>query len=59
MIRIFTDRGDVVIDPCAGSGSTLLAAANMERRGYGFETKKDFFKLAQEKVLKHIQPKLF
>lgn len=59
MIRIFTDRGDVVIDPCAGSGSTLLAAANMERRGYGFEIKKDFFKLAQEKVLKHIQPKLF
>ena len=59
LIRIFTDEDDVVIDPCAGSGTTLLAAAQMNRRGYGFEIKKDFFKLAQEKVLKHIQQKLF
>ena len=59
LIRIFTDEGDVVIDPCAGSGTTLLAAAQMNRRGYGFEIKKDFFRLAQEKVLKHIQQKLF
>lgn len=28
LITIFTDAGDVVIDPCAGSGSTLLAATN-------------------------------
>lgn len=26
LVRLFTDKGDVVIDPCAGSGSTLLAA---------------------------------
>ncbi|WP_440483881.1 DNA methyltransferase, partial [Salmonella enterica] len=26
LIEIFTDEGDVVIDPCAGSGSTLRAA---------------------------------
>ena len=25
LIEIFTDKGDVVIDPCAGSGTTLLA----------------------------------
>ena len=51
LIEIFTDAGDVIIDPTAGSGSTLLAAANKNRRAYGFEIKKDFFKLAQEKVL--------
>lgn len=51
LIEIFTDAGDVVIDPTAGSGSTLLAAANKNRRAYGFEIKKDFYKLAQEKVL--------
>ena len=43
LISIFTDPGDVVIDPCAGSGSTLIAAYNLGRRGYGFEIKKDFF----------------
>lgn len=44
LIRIFTDEDDVVIDPCAGSGSTLLAAMNCGRRSYGFEIKKDFYR---------------
>jgi site-specific DNA-methyltransferase (adenine-specific) len=59
LIEIFTDKGDVVIDPCAGSGSTLLAAVKCGRRAYGFEIKKDFFKLANEKVLSNIQRGLF
>ena len=59
LIELFTDKGDVVIDPCAGSGSTLLASAQCGRRAYGFEIKKDFCKLAREKVLANIQPKLF
>jgi len=42
LIEIFTDAGDVVIDPCAGSGSTLIACMNSDRKGYGFEIKKDF-----------------
>lgn len=44
LIQIFTDPGEVVIDPCAGSGSTLLAAMNTGRRAYGFEIKKDFYR---------------
>ena len=59
IIRIFTDEGDVVIDPCAGSGTTLRAAMQIGRRAYGFEIKKDFFKLAQEKILSHYEPKMF
>lgn len=51
LIEIFTDPGDVVIDPTAGSGSSLLAAAHLNRRAYGFEIKKDFFRLAQEKIM--------
>lgn len=48
LIEIFTDPGDVVIDPVAGSGSTLIAAENTGRKGYGFEIKKDFYKTALE-----------
>jgi len=42
LISIFTDPGDVVIDPCAGSGSTIIAAERLGRRGFGFEIKKEF-----------------
>ena len=59
LIEIFTDRGDVVIDPCAGSGTTLLAAAQCGRKAYGFEIKKNFYKEAQEKILKNVQQSLF
>ncbi len=59
LIRIFTDKGDVVIDPCAGSGSTLLAAYQCDRRAYGFEIKKNFFKDANEQVLSNVQKNLF
>jgi len=46
LIKIFTDEGDVVIDPCAGSGTTLIAANNLNRKSFGFEIKKDFYKAA-------------
>lgn len=48
LIEIFTDPGDVVIDPVAGSGSTLVAAINKNRKAYGFEIKKPFYKDANE-----------
>lgn len=54
LIEIFTDEGDVVIDPVAGSGSTLRACAELNRSCYGFEIKKNFYKDAQEKMLKNI-----
>ena len=51
LISIFTDMGDVVIDPVAGSGSTLRASAELNRHSFGFEIKKDFYKMAKEKML--------
>lgn len=48
LIELFTDVGDVVIDPCAGSGSTLVSALELKRQAYGFEIKKDFHAKATE-----------
>ena len=51
LIEIFTDPGDVVIDPCAGSGSSLRAAREMGRNSYGFEVSRDFYNKAREQML--------
>lgn len=51
LIEIFTDPGDVVIDPCAGSGSTLRAAYECGRNSYGFEVSADFYRKAKESML--------
>ena len=51
LIDIFTDEGDVVIDPCAGSGSTLRAAYELNRNSFGFEIEKDFYNKAKETML--------
>lgn len=58
LIEIFTDEGDVVIDPCAGSGSTLRAAAELGRSCYGFEIDKRFYNAAQEQMLSSYQMEL-
>lgn len=58
LIGIFTDHGDVVIDPCAGSASTLRAAVELNRHAYGFEIKKDMFKAANEQMLAVMQTSL-
>lgn len=51
LIEIFTDEGDVVIDPVAGSGSTLRACKELNRSCYGFEIKKEFYNKAKEQML--------
>lgn len=50
LIEIFTDENDVVIDPCAGSGSTLQAAHELGRKAYGFEVSTKFYKSAMDKM---------
>lgn len=51
LIEIFTDPGDVVIDPCCGSGSTLRAAMELGRSAYGFEIDKNFYSRAKNEML--------
>lgn len=50
LITLFTDPGEVVIDPVAGSASTLVAAVRSDRSAYGFEIKKDFYKAASKRL---------
>ncbi len=59
LIEIFTDPGDVVIDPVAGSGTTLYAAQQLQRHSYGFEIKKNFFEQANKILLSKVQQRLF
>lgn len=51
LIQIFTDEGDTVIDPCAGSGTTLRACKELNRNCYGFEIDRNFFRDANELML--------
>lgn len=51
LIEIFTDPGDVVIDPVAGSGTTLRACREIGRSSYGFEIEKNFYLDAKTKML--------
>ena len=59
LIELFTDPDDVVIDPCAGSGSTLIAAANLGRNAYGLEISKRFYVDARDAMQNYIQPDMF
>ena len=51
LIQTFTDPGDVVIDPCCGSGSTLRAARNLGRNAFGFEIDRNFYQRAKDEML--------
>lgn len=55
LITLFTDPGDIVIDPVAGSGATIVAAENCGRQGIGFEIKKDYHAKANAWIQRHRQ----
>lgn len=57
LIEIFTDEGDIVIDPTAGSGSTLIAALELNRKAYGFEIDRSFYNKATMWIEDSIQSK--
>lgn len=59
LIEIFTDEGDVVIDPVAGSGTTLRACSEINRSCYGFEVCKEFYNKANTEMLRNIQTTIF
>ena len=50
LIKTYTNAGDIVLDSCAGSGTTLLAAKKNDRKYIGFETNEEYYNIAVERV---------
>jgi len=49
-IRLFTHEGELVLDPFVGSGTTLLAAQDLNRNAVGFDLKKEYIELARSRL---------
>lgn len=53
-IKLFTKRGDIVLDPFLGSGTTSIAALKLDRNSIGIEILKEYYDLAVENIDKNI-----
>ena len=53
LIKMFSFMGETVLDPFAGSGTTALAAKNLDRNSVGFEINPDFIPVIKEKLEVH------
>lgn len=49
-IKLFTKSGDIVLDPFLGSGTTSIAALELDRNSIGIEIKEDYYNLAVKNI---------
>lgn len=50
LIRTYTNESDLVLDNCMGSGTTCLAARNLNRQFIGIEKDENYFNIARERI---------
>lgn len=50
LIETFSNQGDIVLDNCMGSGSTIIACINTKRKYIGFELDDNYFELAKKRI---------
>lgn len=50
LIRTYSERGDLVLDNCIGSGTTAIAAISTGRNWIGIEQDDKYYKIAQERI---------
>jgi len=53
-IKLFTKKGDTVLDPFLGSGTTSIAAVSLDRNSIGIEIKEDYYNLAVKNITQEI-----
>ena len=58
-ILTWTNEGDLVVDPMAGSGTTLKAAVNLNRNTIGIEIYNEYVELIKKRMANPFTPKLF
>lgn len=54
-IKLFTEPGDIVLDPFMGSGTTAVACVRLGRKYIGFELNPQYVEVAQQRLDKVIQ----
>jgi DNA modification methylase len=57
LIKTYTNEGDLVLDNCMGSGSTIIAAINTNRKYIGIEKDENYYNIAKDRIEKHITDK--
>ena len=50
LIKTYTNENDIILDNCAGSGSTLIAAQNLNRQFIGIEKEEKYYKVIIERL---------
>jgi len=56
LIELYSFRGDVILDPFCGSGTTCLAAANLGRHYVGYEIESKYVRLAEARLAARDRP---
>lgn len=51
LIKTYSNENDLILDFCMGSGSTIVACINTNRKYIGIEKDKEIFKTAQERII--------
>lgn len=54
LIKTYTNEGNLILDNCAGSGTTAIAAINTNRKFVLIEQDENYYNLANERIQKHI-----
>ena len=55
LIKTYTDKGDIVLDNCMGSGSTAIACLDLDRNFIGIEINEEYYQIASSRLNQHFK----